>query len=107
MYDVLAVYARPADPDAFDTHYAQVHATKVLAMPNLLEFTWGRVAPAEEDHETGPYLIARMTFADADAAADAMASEAGRDAVADLASFAMAGVVVHNVPRETTTCAPA
>lgn len=98
MYDVIAVYARPADPDTFNAHYAEVHDPKVQAMPNLLEFTWGRVAPADQGDDAGPYLIARMTFADADAAAEAMASEAGSDAVADLASFAMAGVVVYNVP---------
>ncbi len=102
MYDVFAVYARPSEPAAFDAHYVDVHVPKVMAMPNLLDFAWGKVA---EGGENGPYLIARMTFANAEAAAEAMSSDVGRVAVADLDSFAMAGVVVHNVPRETAPSA--
>ncbi|NHC24324.1 EthD family reductase [Nocardioides sp. IC4_145] len=102
MYDVFAIYAQPEDPAAFDSHYVSVHAAKVSAMPNLLAFEWGHVDPTGPGDNASPYLIARMTFADVDAAAEAMASDAGRDAVADLASFAMAGVAVHNVPRGTT-----
>jgi uncharacterized protein (TIGR02118 family) len=95
VHDVFAIYERPEDPAAFDQHYAEVHVPKALAMPDLVELTWGKV---EGDGE-GPYLICRMTYPDAATAAASLSSPAGEAAVADLAAFASAGVAVYDVPR--------
>ncbi len=97
MHDVFAIYARPADPEAFDHYYATVHVPLTLAMPDMAEFTWGKVDSSDAG---APYVIARMTWADLDSANRSLGSEQGAAAVDDLANFAEAGVVVHHVPRQ-------
>jgi len=96
MYDVFAIYSKPADPAAFDKHYAEVHIPLAQAMPDLVELTWGKVDGGDE---SAPYLICRMTYPDAATAAASLSSSQGRAAVADLAHFAAAGVSVYNVVR--------
>jgi len=96
VYDVVVLYDRPTDPAAFDEHYRQVHVPLVQAMPLVTEFTWGRV---ESTDPTGTYLVARMTYRSAEDASASLSGPEGQAAVADLASFAQAGVQVLNVPR--------
>jgi uncharacterized protein (TIGR02118 family) len=97
MFDVFAVYARPADESAFDHHYRTVHVPLAQAMPGLLEFTWGHGDASES------YVVARMTFADEAAAVAAFSSAEGAAAAGDLAAFAGAGIQLIRVPRETLT----
>lgn len=97
MHDVIVIYNHPDDPAAFDAHYTARHAPLVRELPGLLEFTWGKA-----EHPAGPapyYVIARMTFADAEAAAASFASPAGVASVTDLDNFAGAGATVLHVPR--------
>lgn len=96
MYDLIVLYAVPEDVEAFDHHYTNIHIKLVEALPFLKAFSWGKV---EDAHEAGFYLVARLTFASAGDAQDAMASEAGQVSVKDLENFAQAGVRVLNVPR--------
>lgn len=98
MHDVIVLYKHPADPAAFDAHYRQTHVPLVDKLPELREFAWGHVTDADRQADT--YLVARMTYADADAAAQSMASPAGEAAVDDLANFAGAGATVLNVTRD-------
>lgn len=99
MYDVLVLYSRPADTASFDDHYVQVHVPLVKAMPLLQEFTWGKVSSNEAD---APYLVARMTYACDSDAERALSSPEGRAAVADLQTFAHAGVQILNTTRSLT-----
>lgn len=96
MYDVFAIYSRPADPAAFDKHYVEVHLPIARTMPHLAELTWGKV---EGGDESAPYLVCRMSYPDASTAAQSLASPEGKAAVADLEKFAAAGVAVYHVPR--------
>lgn len=97
MHDIIVLYAQPADPEAFDAHYRDTHVALVEGLPLLQEFSWGH---AENETDADYYLVARMTYADADAAAASMASPQGKAAVADLANFAEAGVSVLSVTRD-------
>jgi uncharacterized protein (TIGR02118 family) len=97
VFDVFASYARPADETAFASHYRAVHVPLTLAMPGLLEFTWG-LGDRPESH-----VVARMTFRDEESADAAFASPEGAAAAGDLASFAGAGVHLVRVPREPLT----
>ena len=96
MYDVVVLYDRPTDPAAFDEHYRQVHVPLVEAMPLITEFAWGKV---ESTDSAGTYVVARMTYRSAEDATASLSGPAGQAAVADLATFAQAGVRVLNVPR--------
>ncbi|MGE2834043.1 EthD family reductase [Mycobacterium sp. SMC-4] len=93
MHDVIVLYNRPADPEAFDAHYRNTHIPLVDELPNLREFAWGKVVDGDV------YLVARMTYDNAAEAAASMESAAGVAAVDDLGNFAHAGVTVLNVDR--------
>jgi uncharacterized protein (TIGR02118 family) len=90
---LIALYATPEDPAAFDAHYLNVHTPIVNRYPGLralkltrAEGVAGRPAPF--------YLMAEMVFgskADLDAA---LASEAGIESGRDLRNFAGAGVTM-------------
>jgi uncharacterized protein (TIGR02118 family) len=90
---LIALYAAPEDPAAFDAHYRDTHAPIVRRYPGLRDLRLTRTdgvggrAPAF-------YLIAEMAFdtrADLDAA---LASEAGVESGKDLRNFASAGVTM-------------
>ncbi len=98
MHDVVILYNHPDSPQAFDRHYREVHAPLVHALPGLREFTWGK--PSDEGAPY--YVVARLSYDSAAAAAESLASEPGRASVEDLAGFAGAGVTVLNVPRESS-----
>lgn len=97
MHDVIVLYSYPQDPAAFDAHYRDIHIPLVYKLPQLREFSWGIVD--RDDHDSGYYLVARLTYASAAEAAESMASPAGKASVNDLANFAGAGVTVLNVAR--------
>ncbi|MFJ5842843.1 EthD family reductase [Streptomyces shenzhenensis] len=99
MYDIFVLYQRPEDQEDFDKHYRTVHAPLVEAMPLVREFTWGPVAGAGDGT---PYLVARMTYATQDDAERSLSSPEGQAAVADLGSFAGAGVLILNSVRTST-----
>lgn len=93
MHDVIVLYNRPSDPEAFDAHYRSTHVPLVDALPQLQEFAWGKVIDGDY------YVVARMTYNSAVDAAASMESPAGVAAVEDLGNFAQAGVTVLNVGR--------
>ncbi|MCV7103530.1 EthD family reductase [Mycobacterium palustre] len=96
MHDIIVLYSRPDDPQQFDAHYRNTHIGLVEKLPSLQEFCWGHAVDGTEDC----YVVARMTYVDADAAAESMASPQGRAAVADLENFAGAGVKILQVRRD-------
>jgi uncharacterized protein (TIGR02118 family) len=95
MHDVVVLYNQPESADAFDAHYRDTHVPLVHALPKLVEFSWGKAT----DDEAPYYVVARLTYASAEDAAESMASGPGRASVEDLANFAGAGVTVLNVAR--------
>ncbi|MGE2716823.1 EthD family reductase [Mycolicibacterium litorale] len=97
MHDVIVMYNIPTDTAAFDAHYRDTHIPLVNELPLLKEFTWGHVH--RDEHDSGYYLIARLTYDSAEAAAESMASPQGKKSVEDLANFASRGVTVLNVTR--------
>jgi uncharacterized protein (TIGR02118 family) len=91
---VLALYKKPADPAAFDAHYANNHAPLAKQLPGLVSYTLGRGG------ESDPYyLIAILTFESQAALGAALQSELGKKVVADLGNFAQAGVDVLTFPN--------
>jgi len=92
-YQVIAIYNHPESVEAFDAHYDGTHAPIVLSFPGLRGFT---VTRPEADAAGPPpsYMLAVMTFDDAEAMKVAMSGAEGAAAVADMANFAGAGVTV-------------
>src|ERR1022692_2062635 len=79
----LAVYEAPADPEAFDRHYREVHIPLIRHLPGLRRYTVGRdVAPL---HGAPYYLITELEWDTMDELRAAFASPEGRATAADAA----------------------
>ena len=90
---LIALYAQPEDPAAFDLHYLNVHTPIVSRYPKLRGVHAVR-ADGVGGRPPAFYMMARMVFdsrADLDAA---LASEAGVESGKDLRNFAGAGVTL-------------
>ncbi|MEX0629370.1 MAG: EthD family reductase [Chloroflexota bacterium] len=90
---LIALYAPPEDPAAFDVHYRDTHTPIIRRYPGLRDL---RLTRPEGVGGRPPayYLIAEMAF---DSRADleaALASEAGVESGRDLRTFAGAGVTL-------------
>ena len=90
---LIALYAPPDDPVAFDAHYRTTHAAIVRRYPGLRDLSLTRLGGVG-GRPAAYYLLAEMAFdsrADLDAA---LASEAGIESGRDLRNFAGAGVTL-------------
>ena len=91
MYQLTASYAHPADPDAFLEHYRGKHVPIAREFPKARFFGW-TICETADGSRPPHYLIAVVHWDSRDDALAALASPAGKAAVADLANFASAGV---------------
>jgi len=93
MVRLIALYATPDDPAAFDEHYRSMHAPIVARYPGIREVRVTRLAGLG-GRAPSHYLMAEMAFdslAELDAA---LASDPGRESGRDLRNFAQAGVTL-------------
>jgi uncharacterized protein (TIGR02118 family) len=79
----LAVYEAPADPEAFDRHYREVHIPLIRHLPGLRRYTVGRDVAAL--HGAPYYLITELEWDTMDELRAAFASPEGRATAADAA----------------------
>jgi uncharacterized protein (TIGR02118 family) len=79
----LAVYGAPADPDAFDRHYREVHIPLIRHLPGLRRYTVGRDVAAL--HGAPYYLITELEWDTTNELRAAFASPEGRATAADAA----------------------
>ena len=93
VHRVIVQYGQPTDPAAFDRHYRDVHIGLVHAIPGLQRFTIGH-AHSLDPSTPAPYLVAELDFESAEAMGAGMATEAGRAAGADVATFATGGATL-------------
>jgi uncharacterized protein (TIGR02118 family) len=79
----LAVYETPADPEAFDRHYRQIHIPLLRDLPKLRRYTVSRdVTPL---HGEPYYLIAELEWDTMDDLRAAFATPEGQATAADAA----------------------
>lgn len=90
MYQLTAVYAHPADPDSFVSHYRDKHAKISTQLPDVLFYDW-HVCETLDGSSPPYFLAAVIQWESKEAAVASLGSEAGQRAVADLANFAEAG----------------
>lgn len=94
MYRLTASYAHPEDHEAFVAHYRDTHAPLAAKLPDLRAFTWG-VCETGDGSRPAHALVAVLDWDSRDQALAALGSPAGEAAVADLATFAQAGVDIE------------
>jgi len=95
MHRLVVNYHQPADPDAFDAHYAGTHAPLAARIPGLRSFTTGHCA-SFDGSTPAYYMVAELVFESAADMAAGMGSAEGAAAVADLPNFAGRGVTMLN-----------
>ncbi len=79
----LALYETPADPEAFDRHYREVHIPLGRRLPGLRRYAIGRDAAAVRG---APYYpVAELEWDTTDELRAAFASPEGRATAADAA----------------------
>ncbi len=96
---LIALFATPEDPAAFDAHYHQVHAPIGRQYPGLLDLRLTR-ADGVAGRDPAFYLMAEMAFASRTDLDAALASEPGVESGRDLRTFAGAGVTLLVVDDE-------
>lgn len=92
MVKLVALYKKPADVDAFETHYREIHAPLARKMPGLRKL--------EVSHMTGSpggepkfHMMAELYFDDKAAMMTALGSDEGKAAAKDVMGFA--GELIH------------
>lgn len=92
MTTQLAVlYTTPAEPEAFDQHYASVHAPLVDKIPGLLRWETARIVASADGGDHTYYRIAILHFADQAGLQAALSSAEGEAAAADYQAIAAPG----------------
>ena len=87
MIKLIALYKKPADVQAFEEHYANVHLPLVEKIPGLRKTELSRITGAPRG-EAPFYMMHETYFDDVDAYNRAMASDENKAAGRDLMSFA-------------------
>lgn len=97
MVKLMALYAKPDDPAAFDKHYREVHTPLARKMPGLRRVAVSKVtgAPAGQPRY---YQVAEMYFDTLDDLKAAMRSPEGVAAAKDVMAFA--GKYIHMMIAE-------
>jgi uncharacterized protein (TIGR02118 family) len=91
MHRITIQYGAPADPEAFEQHYAEVHVPLASTLPGLRRFS--RSHPRGLGGEA-PYFIAELWFDDADALKAAMKSPEMAETAADAQTFDVASMTM-------------
>lgn len=92
MATLMALYRKPADPDAFDEYYASTHIPLAKTIPGLrrCEISTGPVGTPQGE---SPYhRVALLGFDSMAALQSGLSSPEGQATAADLGNFAQAGV---------------
>lgn len=92
MVKLVALYKKPVDVDAFETHYREIHTPLVRTMPGLKKLEVSRMT-GSPGGEPKFYLMAEMYFEDKGAMFAGLQSEEGKAAAKDVMGFA--GDIIH------------
>jgi len=93
MVKLIALYKKPANVDAFEQHYAQVHIPLVEKIPGIRKTEWTRFL-ASPQGEAPYYMMYEMYFDSMESYQTAMKSEENKIAGQDLMSFAKDSVTL-------------
>lgn len=88
---LVVLYTHPADADAFDRQYLDVHMPLVGKIPGLQRAEAGRITAAVDGGEQTFYRAAELYFADTDALQAGLGSAEGKATAADYRKIAPPG----------------
>ena len=93
MHRITIQYGAPADPDAFEQHYTEVHIPLASKLPGLRRFSRSHPRGMGGD---APYFVAELWFDDADALKAALKSSAMAETAADAQTFDVASMTTFS-----------
>ena len=99
MVKLTVLFGHPADREAFEAYYANLHLPLVEKIPNVRRFESGRVRAADGG-EPPFHRIAELWFESAERMGEAVSSPAGEAATGDLPNFATGGATFFVSPVE-------
>ena len=92
MVKLVAMYKKPADVPAFESHYKEIHTPLVKKMPGLKKLEVCRFT-GSPGGEPKFYMMAELYFETKEAMMSALGSPEGKAAAKDVMSFA--GDLIH------------
>ena len=92
MATLLVLYKIPADPAAFDRHYAETHIPLAKKIPGLRSYRVSKGAVGTPAGASDLHMVATLTFDSLAAIQAGLGAPEGAAAAGDLANFAGAGV---------------
>jgi uncharacterized protein (TIGR02118 family) len=84
MHRITIEYGTPADAEAFERHYTEVHVPLASTLPGLRRFT---ISHPRGLGTIAPYMVAELWFDDADALKTALKSPEMAETGADAQTF--------------------
>lgn len=84
MVKLTALYQRPEDVEAFESHYFQVHCPLASKMPGLIKMECTRFSQTPMGEAPPYYLQADLFFENMDTLQASMASPEGKEAAKDI-----------------------
>lgn len=94
MVKITVLYGHPADPAAFEDHYANEHLPLAAKMPDVQRFEASRVVGTPDGGEAPFYRMAELWFDSMEQMQASTGSAEGQATVADIANFATGGATV-------------
>jgi len=91
MVRLTVLYGHPADPDAFDRYYHEVHIPLARTMQGWKGWTIGKCESAVPGQPPPYYMIVGLYADSREEIAKILASPEGQAAVADVPKFATSG----------------
>lgn len=92
MAQLVVIYENPQDPDAFEDHYEHLHLPLAAEkMPGVRGARTFRVLGSADGGQTPYYRVAVMGYDSVSDLKAAVASDGGREVLADLPNFAIGG----------------
>ncbi|NHN55612.1 EthD family reductase [Calidifontibacter sp. DB0510] len=91
MYQLTVSYAHPQDPEAFLSHYEQVHLPLAAKFPRLVTASWQRCETLDGS-QPPHFVIAQLCWETKEDALADMGTDEGKAVARDLRNFAQAGV---------------
>ena len=93
MHRITIEYGTPADTEAFEKHYAEVHVPLASTLPGLRRFTTSHPRGLGTD---APYFVAELWFEDGDALKAALKSPEMAATGADAQTFDVASTTMFS-----------
>jgi len=94
MVKLIVLYGHPQDPAGFEAYYAGTHMPLAELIPNVARVETAKAVASPDGGQPPYYRTAELWFEDLDTLNEALASEPGQAAAADIANFATGGATL-------------